>query len=462
MPIQLYNSLSRQKEVFKPIKDKNVGLYTCGPTVYNYAHLGNLRTYIFDDILKRVLLYNNYKVKHVMNITDVGHLTSNADTGEDKMEMAAKKEKKNAWQIAKFYTDRFKKNLKELNILPPNIWIRATETIKDQIELIKRLEEKGFTYTIKDGVYFDTSKLKGYPKLSTLIKEKIKPGARIEIRGKKNPTDFALWKFSPPPTSRKKRQMEWPSPWGIGFPGWHTECVAMSIKNLGLPFDIHTGGIDHLSVHHPNEIAQAEAIYQKPLARFWLHGEFLILNKKKMAKSTGQFITIQDLINKKYHPLVFRYLCLTTHYRSKLNFSWDSLEAAKNALYKIYETISLWPKPKIGCAEYENKFLTLINNDLNIPRALALMWQLIDSDLPAEVKLATLFRFDKVFGLNLKEVWQKAQKIPFEIKKLVKEREVFRKEKKWQAADKIRQKIKKLGYLVEDTTMGPIIKKLYH
>jgi len=458
MELKLYNSLSRKKEVFKPIKDKRVGLYTCGPTVYNYAHLGNLRTYIFEDILKRVLIYNGYRVKHVINITDVGHLTSNADTGEDKIELGAKREKKTAWQMADFYTKEFKKNLKDLNILPPDKWVKATQTIRDQINLIKKLEEKGFTYILEDGIYFDTSKLKDYPKLSTLIKEKILPGARVEMGNKKNPTDFALWKFSP---KDKKRQMEWKSPWGIGFPGWHTECVVMSIKNLGIPFDIHCGGIDHLSIHHPNEIAQAEAAYGKLMANYWLHGEFLIIDEKKMGKSGGNFIILKNLKEKNISPLAFRYLCLTGHYRSKLNFSWEGLEGAKNSLYKIYETISAWKKVGKVEKKYQEEFLSFINDDLNIPMALALMWKLIDSTLKPEVKLATIFEFDKVLGLNLKDVWHRVRKIPIQVKKFVKLREKARKEKNWQEADRLRQEIKKLGYQVEDTTEGSIIKKIF-
>jgi cysteinyl-tRNA synthetase len=458
MDLILFNSLTRKKEVFKPIKDKIVGIYTCGPTVYNYAHLGNLRTYIFEDILKRVLIYNGYKVKHVMNITDVGHLTSNADTGEDKIELEAKKEKRTAWEIAEFYTKEFKKDLKDLNILPPDVWVKATETIKDQIELIKKLEEKGFTYITEDGVYFDTSKLKDYGKLSPLKKEKILPGARIDVKGKKNPTDFALWKFTPPGV---KRQMEWDSPWGVGFPGWHTECVVMAIKNLGIPFDIHCGGVDHLSIHHPNEIAQAEAVYGKILANFWLHGEFLIFGKEKMAKSKGGFITLKTLKEKSFNPLAYRYLCLTTHYRSKLNFSWDSVASSQNALNKIYETLSGFKKVGRLNKDFQEKFLKFINDDLNLPGALSLVWELINSNLEGGEKLATLFDFDRVLGLKLKETWQKSKIVPKKIKELVLKRERLRKEKKWDEADKLREEIRKAGYQIDDSPDGPIIKKIF-
>lgn len=458
MPIQLYNSLTRQIEEFKPIKSGKAGLYTCGPTVYNYAHIGNLRTYVFEDILKRVLILNGYRVNHVMNITDVGHLTSDADSGEDKIEKRAAKESRSVWEITDFYTQEFKNNLQNLTILEPNKWIYATNTIKDQINLIKKLEKKGFTYTINDGVYFDTSKLKNYGQLSTLKKDEIKAGLRVEMGQKKNSTDFALWKFSPP---NSKRQMEWNSPWGVGFPGWHTECVIMSSKELGLPFDIHCGGIDHLSIHHPNEIAQAEAAYEKKLANYWLHGEFLIMDETKMAKSEGNFIILRHLLEKNIPPLALRYLYLTTHYRSKLNFSWESLEAAKNALHKIYETISGWQNLGQIDQKYLTDFKNFLNNDLDTPKALALTWQLIDSSLPTESKLSTLFEFDKVLGLNLKNVWHQFKKIPDQVKKIVNQREKARQEKNWPASDHLRDEIKKLGYHVEDTSTGPIIKKIF-
>jgi len=301
--IKLYNTLKRKRQIFKPIKKNKVGLYTCGPTVYWYAHIGNLRTYILNDILKRVLEYNGYKVNHVMNITDVGHLTS--DTGDDKMELRAKKEKKTAWQIAEFYTKAFQKDLKRLNIIYPDKWTKATDYIKEQIDLIKLLEKKGLTYQIEDGVYFDTSKIKDYGSFSRNKKQDLKAGARVKIaKGKKNITDFALWKLSPKNT---KRQMEWDSPWGVGFPGWHTECVVMSIKHLGLPFDIHTGGIDLIFPHHQNEIAQAKAVYKKDLSKFWLHGEYLILKEGKMAKSKGDIIRIDTLIKNNFDPIAYRY-----------------------------------------------------------------------------------------------------------------------------------------------------------
>jgi len=462
--LKFYNTLTRKKEVFKPIKDKKVGLYTCGPTVYWYAHIGNFRTYIFEDILRRVLEYNGYKVNHIMNITDVGHLTSNADTGEDKLEIGAKRERKTAKEIAEFYTRAFKNDLKRLNIQPPNFWAKASDYIKEQINLIRILEKKEFTYKIQDGVYFDTSKLKNYGKLAGLKKIKIKAGARVEMAvGKKNPTDFALWKLTP---SGIKRQQEWNSPWGKGFPGWHTECVAMSIKYLGIPFDIHTGGIDHIPIHHTNEIAQAEAAFGKILANFWLHGEFLTFEGGKMAKSEGNILTIQELIDKGFSPLAYRYLCLTTHYRSKLSFSLESLEAAKIALENLYQKIielkSDNQKKKFVSEKnknYQEKFLDFINDDLNIPQALALTWNLLkDTEISPKYKYKILIDFDKIFGLNLNRV--KETKIPNSVKELVELRKKYRSQNNWQKSDEVRKEIKNLGWWVEDTTEGPKLKKL--
>ena len=468
--IKLYNTLTRKKEVFKPLKKGGVGLYTCGLTVYNFAHIGNLRTYLFEDILKRVFEYNGFKIKHVMNITDVGHLTSDSDTGEDKMELGAKRERKTAWEIAEFYTKAFKKDLKRLNIKEPNIWVKATETIEDQINLIKILEKKGFTYRISDGIYFDTSKLKTYGRLWPR-KMKLKAGARIEmVPGKKNPTDFALWKFTP---QGVKRQMEWDSPWappGVrgkvkGFPGWHTECVVMSMKYLGVPFDIHCGGVDHILIHHTNEIAQAEAAFSKILANFWLHGEFLELKKEKMAKSEGRIITLENLIQKGFSPLAYRYLCLTTHYRKKLQFSWPALKSSQNALNALYQKIieikteSPAENGSPLTKGYQKKFLDFINDDLNMPKALALMWDAIkDQRLKIKDKRELLLDFDKVFGLDLAKV--RRPKIPQEIIKLVREREKYRKKGDFKSADEIRKKIKEMGWQIEDTKEGPKIKKL--
>lgn len=459
--LKLYNTLSRKKEAFKPIKNKRVGLYTCGPTVYWFAHIGNLRTYIFEDLLKRVLEYNDYKVKHVMNITDVGHLTSDEDTGEDKMDKGAKREKKTVWEIAELYTKAFKKDLKFLNIKEPDIWCKATDHIKEQINLIKQLEKKGYIYIIEDGVYFNTSKLKDYGKLTGSKKRKLKAGARVKlVVGKKNITDFALWKFT---AKGVKRQMEWNSPWGKGFPGWHIECSAMSMKYLGETFDIHCGGIDHIPIHHTNEIAQSEAASGKPFVKYWVHGEFLVLKKERIGKSKGNIILIDDLRKKEFNPLSYRYLSLTTHYRSKLNFSWKDLKSAQNALDNLYEKvlkIKSKRKPLSKKANlYQKKFLNFINDDLSLPKALALIWDVLkNKTLSNQEKYNLLLDFDNVFGLDLAQI--KKLVVPKEIKKLLEERKKYRKENNWKKADEIRKKIKKFGYQVEDTEKGVKIKRI--
>jgi len=454
--LKLYNSLTRKIEVFKPLHGQRVGLYTCGPTVYNYAHLGNLRTYLFEDILKRVLVYNGYKVKQVMNITDVGHLASDADEGEDKMLAAARAEGKTAWDIASFYTKVFKKDLAALNILKPSVFCRATDYIKEQIALVKILAKKGFTYQTSDGLYFDTGKLRDYGKLTGQRLNDKEAGARVAVNPeKKQAWDFALWKFSPPADAGPKRQMEWPSPWGVGFPGWHLECSAMSRQLLGQPFDIHCGGVDHIPIHHTNEIAQSEAAFDKPLANYWLHGEFLLGDEaEKMAKSSGTIITLEALQAKGFNPLAFRYLTLNTHYRQKLNFSWEALEAAQKALDKLYDEARGWEKPKIGCAELEQKFLQAINNDLNMPQALSIVWETVKSDYPAPAKAETLLKFDQVLGLNLKKYLGQRPKIPAAARKLIKKRDQARQKKDWVLSDQLRKEIAGLGYMIRDLPDG--------
>ncbi len=456
--IKFYNTLKKEKEDFYPIDGETAKIYVCGPTVYFYAHIGNMRTYLFEDVLKRTILYNGYKVKQVMNITDVGHLTSDEDTGEDKMEKGAKREGKSAWQIAETYTKAFKEDIKSLNILDPEIWIKATDTIEEQISLIKTLEEKGYAYTIKDGVYFDTSKLYTYGKLANLQNVDLRPGARVEqVSGKKNISDFALWKLTPEGTSR---QMEWDSPWGKGFPGWHTECVVMSVETLGIPFDIHCGGVDHIPVHHTNEIAQAEAAYEKQMARFWMHGEFINLAGEKMSKSEGNIITVKALKDEGFSPLDYRYLCLGAHYRSKMNFSFEALGGAKAGLRSLKEKAK-----DIRCEtllkpqnRFVEEFLSSINDDLDTPRALAITWKMIRSDMSSEEKYATLLSFDKILGLDLHV--EEEEKIPYKIKRMVEEREERRKEKNFDEADKIREEIEKAGYRAEDTPKGVKIKKI--
>ncbi|MDD4358194.1 MAG: cysteine--tRNA ligase [Candidatus Pacebacteria bacterium] len=454
--IKLYNTLTRKVEEFKPINDKEVRLYTCGPTVYSFAHIGNLKTYIFEDVLKRVLEYNGYNVKHIMNITDVGHLTSDEDEGEDKLEKSAAKEKKTVLDIVEFYTKHFKEDLEKLNIEFPDRFIKATETIEDQIELIKTLEEKGYTYKTSDGIYFDTSKLPSYGVLWG-EKEQTDLISRIEEnKEKKHPQDFALWKFSP---KDKKRQMEWASPWGIGFPGWHTECVVIAAKALGVPFDIHCGGIDHISVHHTNEIAQAEAAYNSRLANFWMHGEFLVAKDDvKMGKSKGNIITLSDIED----PLSYRYLNLTAHYKSKLAFSKESIEGARISLNKLREKINELdinsePKSPELKKKYQNQFLDFINNDLDMPKALALTWELLKDDNLSDIEKYELIQdFDKVFGLKLKK---EEIKIPEEIINLANEREKARQEKNFKKADELRKLIEEKGYSIKDEETGFVIKK---
>ena len=475
MAIYFYNTLSRKKEVFKPLDRNKVGFYACGPTVYDYSHIGNFRTYIFGDILRRVLECNGYKVKHVMNFTDVGHLVSDADTGEDKMEKGAKRDGKTAKEIANFYIAAFKKDAKDLNIKPPTIYARATEHIKEQIELVKILEEKGFTYRIYDGIYFDTTKLKDYGKLAQLKSEGLKSGARVaKVAGKKHPTDFALWKFTP---AGVKRQQEWDSPWGRGFPGWHLECSAMSQKYLGTQFDIHNGAIDLIPVHHVNEIAQSEAAYGKNPAHYWMHGEFLLIDGEKMSKSSGVFTRIDD-IAKVFPPLAYRYLTLTAHYRSQMNLTWESLEGAQTALNNLYQEIRdlsdtaeplAWRVKKINrklnfadkktkeifkkIDKYGEKFVEAVNNDLDMPKALTILWQVVgDETLWPDAKKNLMLEFDQVFGLGLAKVRPAA--VPGKIKKLAEERESLRQRKDWIKADMVRAKIEQEGWIVEDTDRG--------
>jgi len=464
MKLTLYNSLTRRKAEFKPIHPEEVGLYTCGPTVYNYAHIGNLRTYIFEDILKRVLQYNGYRVKHVMNITDVGHLTGDRDMGEDKMEKGALREGRTAWEIAEFYTEVFKSDIKHLNILPPDIWVKATDTIDDQIALIKTLEEKNFTYRTADGIYFDTARFKNYTKLSHQRLESLQEGARVEKNPeKRNPTDFALWKFSPPGV---QRQMEWESPWGIGFPGWHIECSAMSMKFLGDQLDIHCGGTDHIDVHHTNEIAQSEAATGKKFFNCWMHGAFLIITGgKKMAKSEGNFLTLDNaFIKAGIHPLVYRFAAFQTHYRKPMEYGDESVQAARNGLMHLQNqvrqiaTAGREPENMIS-DEHRIKFLTAVNDDLNMPRAMAAVQELLKSNISDGQKYTTILDFDRVLGLDLGQLDQPAQ-LPSKVQELVEARQKARENKQWEASDRMRDEIQDLGYMVQDTPDGmKVIKK---
>ena len=464
-PLVLFNSLSKRKEKFLPLRKKLVTMYNCGPTVYERPHIGNLRAYIFADTLRRVLEFNGYKVKQIINITDVGHLTSDADTGEDKIEKSAREKRKSAWEIARYFEKLFKEDYEKLNLKKPFKFPRATEHIKEMIELIKILEKKGYTYKISDGIYFDTSKFKDYGKLGNLKKRKeLMP--RIEINPeKRNPTDFALWKFSP---KDQKRQMEWKSPWGIGFPGWHIECSAMAMKYLGKTIDIHTGGIDHLTIHHPNEIAQSEAATGKKFVRYWLHVNFLLVNGQKMAKSLRNIITLEDIERKGFSPLVFKYLILTSHYRSEVNFTWEALESADKAYKNLLENVSgelidnmnkiQMNKDEFDANGTKKEILSIINNDLDTPKLIAKIWEVLRSNKSFIYKKNFALLADKILGLGLEKFVKR--KIPQKIKNKVLLREKLRREKKWDLADRIRDDLLKLGYKIEDTKFGPLVKKI--
>jgi len=462
MTLTLYNTLTRTKEPFVPLKKGEVGLYTCGPTVYHYVHIGNLRAYIFDDTLKRTLLFNKYKVNHVMNITDVGHLTSDADEGEDKMLKGALREKKTVWEVADFYTNAFQQNMKNLNILSPDILCKATDHIKEQVALIQKLEKKSFTYFKGGNVYFDTSKLSDYGKLAKLD---LSAEAKARVQkdsNKKNSHDFVLW-FTK--SKFQEQEMKWPSPWGVGYPGWHIECSAMSMKYLGEQFDIHCGGIDHIPVHHTNEIAQSEAaLGKKPWVKYWLHNEFLVLGQnEKMAKSGDNFITLSTLVEKSYSPLDYRYFCLGTHYRHPLMFSYEALDGAKNARRRLIEKVLEFKKDKHKASSLKQKpfvvrFTEAINDDLNTPQALAVVWDVVkDEVLSGKDKSLLLLKFDTVLGLGLKTV--KEEKIPLTVVKLAEERLRARLNRDWTKSDELREKISTLGYMVGDTKEGFEIKK---
>jgi cysteinyl-tRNA synthetase len=452
MTLQLYDTYTRTLRTFEPLDAPGVGMYCCGPTVYDYAHIGNLRTYLFEDVLRRALEVNGYRVKHVVNITDVGHLTSDGDTGEDRMEKGSRRTGRSAWEIAELYTHAFKEDLQHLNILEPTVWCRATDHIEEQIALIACIESSGFAYRTLDGIYFDTSQLPDYGTLGRLDAEGLRAGARIDMGEKRHSTDFALWKFSLPPG---RRQMEWDSPWGLGFPGWHIECSAMSARYLGPFFDIHCGGEDHIPVHHTNEMAQTQACYGTQLANFWLHGYFLRLDEAKMSKSTGEFLRLRVLTDQGYDPLAYRYFCLNAHYRSKLSFSWEGLDGAAKALGRLRSMSFSWGQPGTADEVYLERFLAQVNDDLNTPRALAVAWELARSDLLAPVKMATLLEFDRVLGLGLAE-WQPAREaVPDDIRALAEERQRLRVEKRWREADALRAQILAVGYEIEDTAEGP-------
>lgn len=457
--LRLYNTLSRKIEEFVPIAPPHVGMYACGPTVYDYTHIGHLRKYIGDDILIRVLKANGFDVKHVINITDVGHLVSDADAGEDKLEQGAKQRGQTVWEVAKFFEDYFFKSINAVNILSPNVIAKATDHIQEQIKLIEKLEKNGFTYQTEEAIYFDVSKFPNYTKLSGQKLEDKQIGVREDVKvdpHKKNPQDFALWFFL---VGRfNNHSMHWPSPWGEGFPGWHIECSAMSMEYLGDSFDIHTGGIDHVSIHHTNEIAQSEAVTGKQFVKYWVHHEFLLVEGEKMSKSKKNFYTIDDILEKNYDPLALRYLFLTTHYKSQQNFTWTSLEVAQTTLNKLRNEIRAWDQPEGNVGQFWQSFIEAANNDLNTPQALAVMWQMINSDIPTSSKSKILLEMDNILGLKLNDYISHPYDIPKEIIKLVNVREEVRKSGDFKKSDDFRKQVRKLGYEIEDTPSGPKVK----
>ena len=470
--MRLFNTLSRSLEELRPLDPPRVGLYTCGPTVYNYQHVGNYRTYVFEDVLVRTLQTAGYEVRRVMNITDVGHLTSDSDTGEDKLEVGAKREGKTAWDIAAVYTQAFLKDIASLNILPPDVLCKATDHITEQIALVARLAEKGLTYRVSDGIYFDTGKFSAYGKLDPARLKGQKAGARVEVvEGKKNPEDFALWKFTPP---GQKRHMEWDSPWGKGFPGWHIECSAMAMKYLGESFDIHCGGVDHIPIHHTNEIAQAEGATDKPFARIWLHGEFLLMNNAKMAKSAGGFVTLADLKEKGFDPLDYRYHCYTAHYRKQLDFTWELLDSAKTARRRLREAAAavkgeplqpvdagrkeIRPAGAGGTsdtagAELQRAFRAAVEDDLNMPGAVAAVWDCLRSGASGGAKRAFLEEAEAVLALGLFREEAQAALSP-EDQDLLDRRAKARAAKDFKSSDDLRHELESRGIMVEDTKQG--------
>lgn len=465
--MKLYNTASRRKEDFNPQNPKQVTMYCCGPTVYNFAHIGNLRTYIFEDLLSRTIRLH-YPLKHVMNVTDVGHLVSDADDGEDKMELGAAREGKSAWEIAKFYEQKFWQDYDALHCTRPTIISRATEHIGPMIELVKTLEEKGYTYRTSDGIYYDTSKFDRYDALVGHAHiSGLQGGARVEMSDeKRNPTDFALWKFSP---KDKKRQMEWDSPWGVGFPGWHIECSAMAMKYLGATLDIHCGGIDHVTIHHTNEIAQSEAATGQKYVNYWVHGEFLILRSGKMSKSGGTFVTLDVLKEKGYEPLAYRYLCLGAHYRTQLEFSYESMDSAAKSLknlralaHQIGEASSRTAQETEKSRAWKDKLIAAMEDDLNAPKALAITWEAVRAgDLSAGEKWDYLQLADGILSLDLLVPADSEQptELPAEVQALADARAAARKAKNWAESDRLRDEIAKAGYTVKDTPQGQQVSK---
>lgn len=475
--MKLYNTLTRTIDPFEPITPEHVGLYACGFTAYDYTHLGHLRKYTMDDILIRTLKHAGYRVKFVQNVTDVGHLTSDGDTGEDKLEKGAKKYNKSVWDIAREFEAYFWKSMDAMGNLRPDISCRATEHIPAQLEMVIELEKKGFAYVIEnDGVYFDTAKFSDYGKLARLKLDQLQEGARVDmVEGKRNITDFALWKFE---REGENRAMVWESPWAKrSFPGWHIECSAMAMQYLGEQFDIHTGGIDHIPVHHTNEIAQAEAVTGKqPFVRYWVHHNFLRVNGEKMSKSLGNFFTIDDLTTHGVEPMAFRLLLLSTHYRSEMNFTWENAEGAQKTWNKLKTLITQFRSEKERTVlsddklekvnHYRETFFAHMENDLRTPEALSVFWEVVKSNIPGQDKYDLLLEFDGVFGLGIAQVQgsgfkvQEVGDLPENVQKLIQEREVARQAKDWDESDRLRDLIKEQGFEVLDSAQGVRVRPL--
>lgn len=468
MELSFYNTLSKEKEKFVPIEKNKVRMYSCGPTVYSYAHIGNFRTYVFVDTLRRVIKYNGFELKHVMNITDVGHLESDADEGEDKMEKAARKENRDPYEIAKFYTDAFLKDMDRLNIQRPEIITKATDNIEQMIEYVQEIIKNGYAYETSKGIYFDISKLDKYPVLSNRCLEDQIAGARVDVDPeKKNPYDFALWIKAP-----ENHIMKWESPWGLSYPGWHLECSTMGRRFLGEVFDIHTGGVDHIPTHHENEIAQAKGATGKIPAKIWMHCEYLLVDNGKMSKSLGNTYTISQLQEKGIAPLAFRLFCFTSHYRNKLNFTFEGAYGAQKALERLYDG---YVKNANGTdiveesviKEYKDKFDNFVNDDMNIPGAMSVVWEVVRNAKKSSQFSKLLLEFDKVLGLDIinSEKYleefknSQAEELSDEIKELVEQRKQARANKDWSKSDELRDLIISKGYSIKDTKDGIIVKK---
>lgn len=463
MELYFYNTLTKSKDKFIPLNPKEVCIYSCGPTVYKDATIGNMRTNIFQDVLRRVLRYNNYKIKHAMNITDVGHLVSDGDEGEDKMLKSAREENKTPLEIAEHYTNLFFDDLKSLNIETPEIVCKATDHIKEMLEYVKKLVDNGYAYETSTAIYFDISKLDKYPILTNVDIENQKAGARVDIdKEKKNPADFALWIKAP-----ENHLMKWNSPWGLSYPGWHIECSAMGRKYLGEQFDIHTGGIDLIPTHHENEIAQSKGNSGKIPARYWMHGEYLLINGGKMSKSLGNVYLLKDIKEKGYDPIVYKLFTYSCHYRNKLNFTWEGIESSAKSLERLrnsYQTnlngtdeITSQDKEKLE--QIEENFHKAINDDLNMPLAMSYVWETARFEKKNSEVAKLLKKFDTVLGIKIDEINEEKKDIPEEIKELVEERRIARENKDWTKSDEIRDLIKEKGYSVKDTKEGQIISK---